>query len=389
MGDEAMTIKKAPGMLRYQCTWKGPLEKWSGLGHASREYVQALRRQGVAVRTGESSGSKSRVENRSGKQVLIYHHPPHTLNFREAKRKYDRIILNTVWETSRTPKNWMPAMNQFDGILVPSRHNKEALRNSGVKVPIYIVPHGVNTRLYNPANPKFSLGEHRGKFVFVSVFSFQHRKNPELLLRAYWQEFSQKDRVLLLIKTSGFDKDEGGDRIKSKILRYKQQLALPHNTAPLMLITKHISDSSLRKIYSSGNAFVLPTRGEGVGLPFLESIASGVPVITTAWGGQMDFLTKGNSFFVKYNLRNPAASMKEKHCISRKFSNLFAQKGQLWAEAELHDLRMQMRRAYENPQLCKQKGKQGRQDALNLSWDRSGRLMKQAIERIICGARRG
>lgn len=280
-------------------------------------------------------------------------------------------------------------MNQFDGILVPSRHNKEALRNSGVKVPIYIVPHGVNTRLYSPANPKFNLGEHQGKFVFVSVFSFQHRKNPEMLLRAYWQEFSQKDRVLLLIKTNGFDQDEGGDWIKNKILRYKEQLALPHKTAPLMLITKRISDASLRKIYASGNAFVLPTRGEGVGLPFLESISSGVPVITTAWGGQMDFLTKGNSFFVKYNLRNPAASMKEKHCISRKFSHLFAQKGQLWAEAELHDLRMQMRRAYANPQLCKQKGKQGRQDALNLSWDRSGRLMKQAIERIICGDRRG
>lgn len=377
------------GMLRYQCTWKGPLEKLSGLGHASREYVQALRRQGVDVRTGGSSGSATGARGTAGKQVLIYHHPPNTLNIGDAKRKYDRIILNTVWETSRTPRNWMPYMNQFDGILVPSRHNKEALRNSGVRVPIFIVPHGVNTRLYRPDNPKIGLGEHRGKFVFVSVFSFQHRKNPEMLLRAYWQEFSQNDRVLLLIKTSGFGSDEGGDWIKNKILRYKEQLALPHKTAPLMLITKRISDSSLRKIYASGNAFVLPTRGEGVGLPFLESIASGVPVITTAWGGQMDFLTKGNSFFVKYNLRNPAASMKEKHCISRKFSNLFAQKGQLWAEAELQSLRSQMRRAYENPQLCKQKGKQGRQDALNLSWDRSGRLMKQAIERIISGDRRG
>jgi glycosyltransferase involved in cell wall biosynthesis len=279
-------------------------------------------------------------------------------------------------------------MNQFDGILVPSRHNKEALRNSGVKVPIFVVPHGVNTRLYSPDNPKISLGEHRGKFVFVSVFTFQHRKNPELLLRAYWQEFSQNDRVLLLIKTSGFGQGESGDWIKSKILRYKEQLALPHKTAPLMLITKRISDSSLRKIYSSGNAFVLPTRGEGVGLPFLESIASGVPVITTAWGGQMDFLTRKNSFFVKYSLRNPSSSMKGKHCISRKFSNLFAQKGQLWAEAELHDLRSQMRKAYENQQLCKQKGQQGRQDALALSWDRSGRLMKQAIERIISGSHR-
>lgn len=376
------------GMTRYQCTWQGPLGKLSGLGHASREYVQALRRQGVVVQTGGSSGANFSTKGRAGKQVLIYHHPPNTLNIREARRKYDYIILNTVWETSRTPRNWMPMMNQFDGILVPSRHNKEALRTSGVFVPIFIVPHGVNTRLYNPDNPKIGLGEHQGKFVFVSVFTFQHRKNPELLLRAYWQEFSQNDRVLLIIKTSGFGQGESGDWIRSKILQYKKQLALPHKTAPLMLITKRVSDSALRRIYSSGNAFVLPTRGEGVGLPFLESIASGVPVITTAWGGQMDFLTRKNSFLVKYSLRPPSSSMKGKHCISRKFSHLFAQKGQLWAEAELNSLRSQMRKAYENPQLCKQKGQQSRQDALALSWDRSGRLMKQAIERIINGRRR-
>ncbi|MNL67560.1 hypothetical protein D3C87_1921560 [compost metagenome] len=77
--------------------------------------------------------------------------------------------------------------------------------------------------------------------------------------------------------------------------------------------------------------------------------------------------------------------MKSKHSIARKFSSLFAQKGQRWAEAELGSLRSQMRRAYENPNLCKMKGRQGRKDALALSWDRSGRLMKQAIEAVIAG----
>ncbi|MNJ72557.1 hypothetical protein D3C77_692200 [compost metagenome] len=69
--------------------------------------------------------------------------------------------------------------------------------------------------------------------------------------------------------------------------------------------------------------------------------------------------------------------------ISKKFSNLFAQKGQLWAEPNLSSLKKLMRKAYQNPGLCKQKGRQGRKDMLHLSWDRAGILMKHAIEEVI------
>jgi len=69
--------------------------------------------------------------------------------------------------------------------------------------------------------------------------------------------------------------------------------------------------------------------------------------------------------------------------ISRKFSRLFAQKGQRWAEPDLHSLKKLMRKAYENPYLCKRKGHQGRRDMLQLSWDRAGKLMKNAIEEVI------
>ena len=37
---------------------------------------------------------------------------------------------------------------------------------------------------------------------------------------------------------------------------------------------------------------VLPTRGEGFNLPAAEALALGLPVITTAYGGQSDFFTE-------------------------------------------------------------------------------------------------
>jgi len=101
-------------MTRYHVVWKGPLHKASGLGIASRSYVRALRRQGVTVWTREPP---RHAVIPGSKKVLLYHHLPHSIRFRRERPKYDRIILNTVWETSRIPRRWFPAINRFDASL--------------------------------------------------------------------------------------------------------------------------------------------------------------------------------------------------------------------------------------------------------------------------------
>jgi glycosyltransferase involved in cell wall biosynthesis len=277
----------------------------------------------------------------------------------------------------------MSKINRFDAVFVPSRQNKQALRNSGVKVPIYIVPHGVNAVTFHPRNPKLGVPNTSGKFVFVSVFGFQHRKNPEALLKAYWEAFSASDKVHLVIKTNGYARHENQRWIQSRILTYKMRLGIRKRTAPVTILARPLNQQRIKGIYTLGHAFVLPTRGEGVGLPFLESLASGTPVIATGWGGHRDFLTSRNSFFVGYRLRHPSTSMNRKSTISRTFRSLFAGKNQLWAEADIDSLKRQMRAAYSNPSLCKRKGRQGRRDALRLSWGRAGITMKRAIEKVI------
>ncbi|WP_254776835.1 glycosyltransferase [Paenibacillus sp. yr247] len=243
--------------------------------------------------------------------------------------------------------------------------------------------------MYKPNNKKLPVPNSKGKFIFVSVFGFQHRKNPEALLRAYWEEFSSADNVLLVIKTNGYAPYENEIWIKNTIKRYKERLGIRKKTAPIFIIGRQLTSNQLKGIYTLGNVFVLPTRGEGVGLPFLESLSSGVPVITTGWGGHMDFLTRKNSFLLPYQLKNPAISMNSKHAISRKFRHLFTERGQRWAEPDRGSLRRQMRFAYQNPLLCKKKGLQGRQDMLKLSWNRAGQSLKKAIEKVINSKKQG
>ncbi|QGG58301.1 glycosyltransferase family 4 protein [Paenibacillus sp. FSL W8-1187] len=364
--------------------WRGPLGRAGGLGGASRSYVRALRGAGLPVNASAAMGQPAAGRLAPGtRRMLVYHYPPHTLDPDRARRAgYGRVVLNAVWETSRIPSQWRRTINRYDAVLVPSRHNVQAMKDSGVSVPVYRVPHGVDTRRFRPGRPKAALSGAEGRFVFLSVFSFQHRKNPEALLRAYAEEFSEKDSVLLVIKTSGWREAGGSAGAERAIRRYVASLRLSHRPAPIHIVAGHIGERRLLGLYASADAFVLPTRGEGVGMPFMEALASGVPVIAPRWGGQSDFLTDGNSFAVPYKLRKPAESMKGAGAISRRFGGLFAQEGQLWAEADLAGLKRQLRAASRDVALCRRKGRQGCQDMKSWSWEAAGRQLRQALERI-------
>jgi glycosyltransferase involved in cell wall biosynthesis len=370
----------------YRVVWKGPVHLQSGIGHASREYVKALRRAGVqvAVNTAEEADRKGKTY-----RVLIFHYTPDQLNAAKERKRFDTVIVNTVWETTRVPQRWVRPLNASDAVFIPSRHNRQALRNSGVRVPIHIVPHGVNARYYAGLKRIWPSKSNRVPFTFLAVFGFQHRKNPETLLRAYWEAFSAKDRVRLIIKTNGYSGKETAAYIRNRIAAYKRSLGIRKRTAPVVIIANRLSNDAMRRLYARSHAFVLPTRGEGVGLPFLESMASGLPVIATGWGGQMDFLTKNNAFLVPYRLKSTLTSLNRRPTLSRSFRHLFGEQGQLWAEADLESLKKAMRRAYEHPELCKAKGERGKKDAAKWSWTRAGVTMKRAIERTIRRKRAG
>lgn len=385
-------------MSEYQIVWRGPVTDATGYGTASRGYALALDALGVDVKIEAYSWNfpfkekysleKERLRqlimkryDEAKKKILIYHTPPGNAQFSHDNTVFERRILNTVWETPTLPKNWSPIINKFDAVCVPCAQNIEAMKTSGVKIPIFLAPHGIDTNKYKPDNLKLQVKGMDGRFIFVSVFDFQHRKNPETLLEAYWKEFTSSDRVMLVIKTYGISRA----MIMEKIQGYKERLGFKNGTAPITVLTGILDDIQFRGLYTAGNAFVLPTRGEGVGIPFMEALSSGIPVIATGWGGQMDFLNESNSFLVDYKLSHPGISMNGDNVISTIYRNLYEEEGQIWAEADLNDLRKKMRAAYANPDLCAQKGQQGRLDMLQLSWNKVALALKHAIERTING----
>jgi len=54
------------------------------------------------------------------------------------------------------------------------------------------------------------------------------------------------------------------------------------------------------------NAFVLPSRGEGWGIPLMEAMAMELPTIGTNWSGNVEFMNDNNAFLIRVDEMKPA-----------------------------------------------------------------------------------
>jgi glycosyltransferase involved in cell wall biosynthesis len=79
-------------------------------------------------------------------------------------------------------------------------------------------------------------------------------------------------------------------RIRSQCRNTKQ----PH----LMFFGDVLFDDMMPSLYTASDCYVLVTRGEGFGLPFIEAASCGLPVIASRYSGQTDFLDDENSWLV-------------------------------------------------------------------------------------------
>jgi len=122
-----------------------------------------------------------------------------------------------------------------------------------------------------------------------------------VLIRAYLEEFSNRDDVSLVISTrfSGSVSKKHKEKIIADFKCFREMVKkkdaeLPH----IALHSSYIVEEDMPKLYSAANCFILISRGEGWGLPYCESGACEIPVIASDHGGQRDFLDDTNSYLV-------------------------------------------------------------------------------------------
>lgn len=268
-------------------------------------------------------------------------------------------VGRTMFETDRLPLGCRERCNAMDEVWLPSRFNMETFAASGVdERKLRLMPPGIDMRAFQPATDPLPIPMKR-EFNFLSVFDWQLRKGYDALLLAYLREFKADEDVALILKITQANTTAG--RLEDEITFFiDRQAGLPLQKAPpVILIKQFIPQDQMTRLYAAADCFVLPTRGEGYGRPYLEALACELPVIATRWSGQTDFLTEQNSYLIESKLTPVPASVD---------LELFL--GHQWAEPDIDHLRQLMREAFSHHAEAKQKAICGRKDLLrNYDWN--------------------
>jgi glycosyltransferase involved in cell wall biosynthesis len=373
-------MRTHPGVL-----WSAVLGNNSGYAEEARNFILALCHNGVEVAVESLTGPFSepvgaididprvavfmnKIPTRSFIHVVHYAWP----TFRGQHPDALRLVWRVTFETDTLPKQMVERTHSVDQVWVPSSFNADVFVKSGAEQSkLRVVPQPIDEREYDLRSSALP-SETDNDFVFMAVFRWQLRKGWDVLLRAYLQEFHAAERVTLLLKVSPFGRDEP---LKPNIQLQnfiRQELGLGASScASVSLLNRDMTRTELLQLYRSANAFVLPSRGEGWGRPYMEAMAMGLPTIGTRWGGQLDYMNDDNSFLIDVKVAEVSEA------AAREWP-LF--KGHRWAEPSVTHLRALMRRVFEDRERAISVGMRAREEIL-ARYNR-GRIADAVKERL-------
>ncbi|MEJ5201275.1 MAG: glycosyltransferase family 4 protein [Anaerolineales bacterium] len=216
---------------------------------------------------------------------------------------YAYNIIYPSWELEKYPMHWAKQIESFfDEVWVPSKFLEESLSRVCYK-PVLCVPHPIYVKLRSFLTRRY-FGLPESSYIFLFMFdlkSYIERKNPIDFLRAFEKliQIRPSADVRAVIKVSGVDTHQKG---YEKFIKFNEQVNLSKAHDRIILFTNTFSENETKNLIRNCDCFVSLHRSEGFGLAIAEAMLLGKPVIATNYSGNLEFMTKNNSFLVDYNL---------------------------------------------------------------------------------------
>lgn len=358
--------------------WWAPVRGQSGWEVLSRGLLCALDKLGVGIKLNakddwnmerclidneDASRLRRMIRNRARRPIAqVFHQWIAPTEFAGIRSDVPSRFVYSLFETDSCPTPWVDSFQRAKAdVWVFSDFNKQTYERSGVE-RVKVMPFGVDCDRFNPSVEPMLIKNRKG-FAFITNGDFTERKNFEGLIEAYVTEFTGSEDVSLIIKAhyGGFVRRYRTDverRFKDIVKRFNAT-----NPPQILLLGDKLPENELPRFYRGGDCFVLASRGEGLGLPYAEALASGVPVIAAKFGGQMQFLNEDNSYLVDCDVKQ----IDDMEYIRKSLWSL----NHKWAHPNIDQLRKRMRFAFEFRDTVKQKGMAGRALMETMTWQKA------------------
>jgi glycosyltransferase involved in cell wall biosynthesis len=248
------------------------------------------------------------------------------------------FVLVQPWEYGSVPVAWVEGIAEsVDELWVHSRFVRDTYVRSGVDSDIVaLIPLGVNPERFHPDAEPFPVSTEKS-FRFLFVGGTIERKGFDLLLEAYAEEFTAADDVCLVVKD--FFYGPYGRELVRELRRDTRAPEVRYGYGTM-------DPTRLGGLYTACDCYVQPYRGEGFGLPIVEAMACGLPVIVTGRGPALDYCSEETAYLIPAKeafLREWLPELPTVHPVT-------------WFEPDPVELRRLLRHVFEHRDEARRKG---------------------------------
>lgn len=198
----------------------------------------------------------------------------------------DYRIMYTPWESTEFPDGWIKSFNEVDEVWTPSPVIAQWMQDAGVKRPVHVYQHGVDT-IWSPQRRP----DH-GTFEVLHVGMEALRKGAQEAIDGCMAELWDKDARLTM---------------KAIIRQYNV-----HDTKNLRLIKNKLGIDELVNLFHDSSMLISPSWGEGFGLPQLQAMATGMPVLITKGWAPYQYLLP-DEFLIESTLTDSPETWRHHH----------------------------------------------------------------------------
>jgi len=211
---------------------------------------------------------------------------PDLIPFVLNKKKIDRLLLNLRFREWL----WVKSLRKADRIITFSKNSKKDI------IKLLGIPEEKIEVIYLSADPRFGpvrdrqaiakiMGRYsvRDKFILY-LGGFAGHKNIERLIRAFYEfSLSSDDKWQLVLAGKLPDEkiENADDWTINEPVRKIRSLVAKLGLDAKVIFTGFVPEEDLPALYSAASVFVFPSLYEGFGLPPLEAMACGTPVVAS------------------------------------------------------------------------------------------------------------